>query len=72
MAKYTLYAIVADAFGAEIAFEAPEGIQYDELAAAVDMEKLAGLMMPEAFGYPRDSVRLVSPEEYSAFMEAQD
>lgn len=72
MAKYTLYAIVADNFGAEIGFEAPEGIPYDELAAAVDMEKLAGLLAPETFGYPRDSVRLVSPEEYAAFTEAQD
>ncbi len=71
MAKYTLYAIVADAFGAEIGFEAPEGIPYDDLRAAVDMEKLADLMMPETFGYPRDSVRLVHPEEYAAFMEAQ-
>ena len=72
MDKYTLYAIVADAFGAEIGFEAPEGIPYDELAAAVDVEKLADLMSPEAFGYPRDSARLVSPAEYAAFMEAQD
>lgn len=71
MAKYILCAIVADAFGAEISFEAPEGIPYDELAAAVDMEKLADLMMPETFGYPRDSVRLVYPEEYASFMEAQ-
>lgn len=71
MAKYTLYAIVADAFGSEIGFEAPEGIPYDDLRATVDMEKLADLMMPETFGYPRDSVRLVHPEEYAAFMEAQ-
>lgn len=71
MAKYTLYAIVADAFGAEISFEAPEGIPYDEMAAAVNMMKLADLMVPEVFGYPRDSVRLVHPEEYAAFMEAQ-
>lgn len=71
MAKYILYAIVADAFGAEIGFEAPEGIPYDELATAVDMDKLANLMAPETFGYPRDSVRLVHPEEYAAFMEAQ-
>lgn len=71
MAKYTLYAIVADAFGAEITLEAPEGTPYDDLRAAVDMEKLANLMVPEKFGYPRDSVRLVYPEEYAAFMEAQ-
>lgn len=72
MAKYILYAIVADAFGAEISFEVPEGILYDEMAAAVNMMKLADSLIPEAFGYSRDSVRLVSPAEYAAFMEAQD
>lgn len=72
MDKYTLYAIVADTLGAEITLEAPEGTPYDDLRAAVDMEKLADLMMPEMFGYPRDSVRLVHPAEYAAFMEAQD
>ena len=73
MVEYKIYFSVAGAFGAQISFEAKEGMSYEELAASLNKDKLAELMCLHAIGYSGKDIEVISPEQYNAeFGEDED
>lgn len=66
MVEYKIYFSVAGAFGAQISFEAKEGMSYEELAASLNKDKLAELMCLPAIGYSGKDIEVISPEQYEA------
>ena len=73
MVEYKIYFSVAGAFGAQISFEANEGMSYEELAASLNKDKLAELMCLHAIGYSGKDIEVISPEQYNAeFGEDED
>lgn len=66
MAEYKICFSVAGAFGAQISFEAKPGVPYEDAAASVDKEKLAGLMCLDILGYSAKDIEVITPEQYEA------
>lgn len=66
MAEYKICFSVAGAFGAQLRFEAKAGVPYEDLAVAIDKEKLAELMCLESLGYTADDIQIITPEQYDA------
>ena len=66
MAEYKICFSVAGAFGAQIRFEAKEGISYEDVAASIDKDKLAELMCLPAIGYSSKDITVIRPEQYEA------
>ncbi len=72
MDEYKIYFSVAGAFGAQISFEAKEGMPYEELAASLNKDKLAELMCLPAIGYSGKDIEVISPEQYEAEFGGDD
>lgn len=66
MAEYKICFSVAGVFGAQISFEAKEGVPYEDLAASIDKDKLAELMCLDAMGYSGKDITVITPEQYEA------
>ena len=66
MAEYKICFSVAGEFGAQIRFEAKEGISYEDVAASIDKDKLAELMCLSAIGYSSKDITVITPEQYDA------
>ena len=66
MAEYRICFSVAGEFGAELSFEAKAGVPYEEVAAAIDKEKLSELMCLKNLGYTADDIEIITPEQYDA------
>lgn len=66
MAEYKICFSVAGAFGAQISFEAKEGVSYEDLAASINKEKLVRLMCLDALGYSAKDIEVITPEQYEA------
>ena len=66
MAEYKICFRVAEAFGAQLRFEAKPGVSYEALAASIDKEKLARLMCLDTVGYSAKDIEVITPEQYEA------
>ena len=66
MSEYKICFSVAGAFGAQISFEAKEGVSYEDAAASIDKDKLAELMHLDALGYSAKDITVITPEQYEA------
>jgi len=64
MPEYKICFSIAGQFGAQLSFEAKEGVSYDDLAASIDKNKLAELMCLSALGYSGDDIEVITPEQY--------
>jgi hypothetical protein len=63
--EYKLHFEIAGEFGAEISFESVPGMKEEDLAAAIDTEKLAELLCIDALGYGPDDIAFITAEQYA-------
>lgn len=47
-----------------MSFDSNKEIPYEDLAAAVNKEKVAELLCLEAIGYTADDIEIITPEQY--------
>ena len=66
MAEYKICFSVAGMFGAQISFEAKEGVSYEDAAASIDKDKLSELMFLSTLGYSAKGIEIITPEQYEA------
>ena len=66
MSEYKICFSVAGQFGAQLSFEAKEGVSYEDAAASIDKDKLAELMCLDALGYSAKDITVITPEQYEA------
>ena len=66
MAEYKICFSVAGAFGARISFEAKPCVSYEDVAAALDKDKLAKLICLDTLGYSAKDIEIITPEQYEA------
>ena len=66
MIEYKICFSVAGAFGAQISFEANLDRSYEDVASAINKDKLAKLMCLDTLGYSAKDIEIITPEQYEA------
>ena len=73
MAEYKICFSVAGAFGVKMRFEADLNRSYEDVASAINKDKLAELMCLDTLGYSAKDIEIITPEQYEAeFGEDED
>ena len=66
MTEYKICFSVAGAFGAQMRFEANLNRSYEDVASAINKDKLAELMCLDTLGYSAKDIEIITPEQYEA------
>lgn len=66
MAEYKICFSVAGAFGVKMSFEANLDRSYEDVASAINKDKLAKLMRLDTLGYSAKDIEIITPEQYEA------
>lgn len=66
MAEYKICFSVAGAFGVKMNFEANLDRSYEDVASAINKDKLAKLMCLDTLGYSAKDIEIITPEQYEA------
>ena len=66
MAEYKICFSVAGAFGAQMSFEANLDQSYEDVASAINKDKLAKLLCLDTLGYSAKDIEIITPEQYEA------
>lgn len=72
MAEYKICFSVAGAFGVKMSFEANLDRSYEDVASAINKDKLAKLMCLDTLGYSAKDIEIITPEQYEAEFGGDD